>query len=42
MKRSTYAGVVDTGPLPGETHQQKIERLTKLTAAAKQHAEEGG
>src|SRR3989475_3466992 len=42
MKRSTYAGVVDTGPLPGETHEQKIERLTKLTAAAKQHAEEGG
>src|SRR5438876_3892645 len=42
MKRSTYAGVVDTGPLPGETHQQKIERLTKLGAAAKQHADEGG
>jgi len=42
MKRSTYAGVVDTGPLPGETHQQKIERLTKLAAAAKQRADEGG
>src|SRR5438105_622273 len=42
MKRSTYAGVVDTGPLPGETHQQKIERLTKLAVAAKQRAEEGG
>ncbi len=42
MKRSTYGGVVDTGPLPGETHEQKIERLKKLAAAAKQHAEEGG
>ncbi|MEK6334350.1 MAG: hypothetical protein AABM67_05320 [Acidobacteriota bacterium] len=42
MKRSTYAGVVDTGPIPGETHEQKIERLTKVAAAAKQHADEGG
>src|SRR3989442_3753127 len=42
MKRSTYAGVVDTGPIPGETHEQKIERLTKLAAAAKQRADEGG
>src|SRR5438270_10701784 len=42
MTRSTYAGVVDTGPIPGETHEQKIERLTKLAAAAKQRAEEGG
>jgi hypothetical protein len=42
MKRSTYAGVVDTGPIPGETPAQKIERLTKLAAAAKQKAEEGG
>lgn len=42
MKRSTYAGVADTGPVPGETHEQKIERLTKLAAAAKQRAEEGG
>jgi hypothetical protein len=41
MKRSTYAGVVDTGPIPGETHAQKIERLTKLAAAAKQKAEGG-
>ena len=41
MKRSTYAGVVDTGPIPGETHEQKIERLTKLAAAAKQRADEG-
>jgi hypothetical protein len=42
MKRSTYAGVVDTGPIPGETPEQKIERLTKLAAAAKQRADEGG
>src|SRR5438876_4412392 len=42
MKRSTYAGVVDTGPVPGETPAQKIERLTKLAAAAKQKAEGGG
>jgi hypothetical protein len=42
FKRSTYAGVVDTGPIPGETHEQKIERLTKLAAGAKQKSEEGG
>jgi len=41
MKRSTYAGVTDTGPIPGETQEQKIERLTRLVAAAKQRAEEG-
>ena len=41
MHRSTYAGVVDTGPVPGETPAQKIERLTKLAAAAKQKAEGG-
>jgi len=34
--------VVDTGPIVGETREQKIERLTKLAAAAKQKAEEGG
>jgi len=42
MKRSTYCGVQDTGPVAGETHAQKIERLTKVAAAAKQRAEEGG
>lgn len=42
FKRSTYAGVIDTGPIPGETHEQKIERLTKLAAAAKQRSEAGG
>jgi hypothetical protein len=42
MKRSNYCGVQDTGPIAGETHEQKIERLTKVAAAAKQRAEEGG
>ena len=41
MKRSTYAGVVDTGPIAGETHEQKIERLTKVVEGAKQKAEGG-
>jgi len=40
FKRSTYCGVVDTGPVPGETFQQKIARLTALSAAAKQRSEE--
>ena len=42
MRRSTYSGVVDSGPVPGETFAQKVERLTKLAAAAKQRSEEGG
>jgi hypothetical protein len=42
FKRSTYAGVVDTGPVTGETFAQKCERLKKVSAAAKQRAEEGG
>src|SRR5467141_3066657 len=41
-RRTTYAGFVDTGPIPGETKEQKIERLTKLAAAAKQRSDEGG
>ena len=41
FKRSTYCGVVDTGPVPGETFQQKIARLAALSAAAKQRSEGG-
>jgi hypothetical protein len=41
FKRSTYCGVVDTGPVPGETFQQKVARLAALSAAAKQRSEEG-
>ena len=40
-KRSTYAGVVDTGPVPGETFEQKVERLRAVAAAAKQRADGG-
>lgn len=42
FKRSTYAGIVDTGPVAGETFAQKVERLRKVSAGAKQRAEEGG
>jgi len=42
FKRSTYAGVADTGPVGGETFEQKVARLGALSAAAKQRAEEGG
>jgi hypothetical protein len=42
FKRSTYVGVVDTGPVAGETFEQKVARLKALSAAAKQRAEEGG
>src|SRR5215216_1263931 len=41
MKRSTYCGVVDTGPVAGETFQQKVARLAALAAAAKQRSEGG-
>lgn len=41
MKRSTYCGVADTGPVPGESFEQKVERLRKVSAAAKQRAEGG-
>jgi hypothetical protein len=42
MKRYTYCGVVDTGPIPGETFEQKVARLAALSAAAKQRSEGGG
>ena len=41
-KRSTYAGVVDTGPVAGEAFEQKVARLKAVSAGAKQRAEEGG
>jgi hypothetical protein len=41
MKRSTYCGVADTGPVPGETFEQKVARLAAVAAAAKQRAEGG-
>jgi hypothetical protein len=41
-RRTTYAGVVDTGPVAGETFEQKVARLKAVSAAAKQRAEEGG
>lgn len=41
-KRYTYSGVVDTGPVPGESFEQKVARLKAVAAAAKQRAEEGG
>ena len=40
--RTTYAGVVDTGPVAGETFEQKVARLKAVSAAAKQRADEGG
>ena len=42
FRRSTYAGLKDTGPVPGETFEQKVARLKAVSAAAKQRAEEGG
>jgi hypothetical protein len=41
-RRSTYAGVVDSGPVAGESKEEKIARLQKVVAGAKQRAEEGG
>ena len=41
MLRGTYCGVVDTGPVAGETFEQKVERLRVVAAAAKQRAEGG-
>ena len=44
-RRATPGGTLfraafDTGPVPGETHEQKIERLKLVVAAAKERAEE--
>jgi hypothetical protein len=41
MKRSTYCGVIYTGPVAGESFAQKVERLSKVAAAAKQRADGG-
>jgi len=41
MLRGTYCGVVDTGPVSGETFEQKVERLRLVAAAAKQRADGG-
>jgi hypothetical protein len=41
-KRSTYAGVLDTGPVAGETFEQKVTRLRAVAVAAKQRADDGG
>lgn len=41
MRRSTYAGVVDTGPVAGESFEQKVERLRAVSAAAKERSEQG-
>jgi hypothetical protein len=43
-RRATPGGTLfraafDTGPVPGETHEQKIERLKLVVAAAKERAE---
>lgn len=42
FRRSTYMGVADTGPVAGETFEQKVARLKAVSAAAKRRAEEGG
>ena len=36
MTRGSYAGVVDTGPVTGETREQKIARLAAIVEAVKQ------
>src|SRR5687767_3074051 len=42
FRRSSYMGVPDTGPVPGESFEQKVARLKAVSAAAKRRAEEGG
>ena len=46
-RRATPGGALhrapwDTGPVPGETHEEKIERLKRVVAAAKERAEREG
>jgi len=46
-RRATPGGTLhrapwDTGPVPGETHEEKIERLKRVVAAAKERAEREG
>ena len=41
-RRATYAGFKDTGPVAGETKEQKIARLAQLVEAVKKRTEEGG
>ena len=41
-RRATYAGFKDTGPVAGETREQKIARLAQLVEAVKKRTEEGG
>ncbi|MFY9619078.1 MAG: hypothetical protein WAQ99_04635 [Pyrinomonadaceae bacterium] len=40
--RSTYSGFKDTGPVVGESKEQKIARLTQLAEAVKRQRAEGG
>jgi hypothetical protein len=37
-----YRAAFDTGPVPGESHEQKIERLKLVVAAAKERSEKEG
>jgi hypothetical protein len=41
-RRATYAGIKDTGPVAGETKEQKIARLAQLVEGVKKRTEEGG
>jgi len=41
-RRATYAGFKDTGPVAGETREQKIARLAQLVEGVKKRTEEGG
>jgi hypothetical protein len=41
-RRATYAGFKDTGPVAGETKEQKIARLAQLVEGVKKRTEAGG